>query len=72
MVSVKQERSPNVPLAQHTHIPFRTQSASSTNMSVVAVAGGTGKLGRTIVKAIVEHGEHKVVVLARTVRIHKL
>jgi uncharacterized protein YbjT (DUF2867 family) len=41
-------------------------------MSVVAVAGGTGKLGRTIVEAIIEHGEHKVVVLARTVRIHKL
>ncbi|KAL1792898.1 hypothetical protein ACET3X_009405 [Alternaria dauci] len=34
-------------------------------MSVVAVSGGTGKLGRTIVEAILEHGKHKVVVLAR-------
>jgi nucleoside-diphosphate-sugar epimerase len=37
-------------------------------MSVIAVAGGTGKLGRTIVEAILEQGKHRVVVLARLVR----
>ncbi|KAL5592484.1 hypothetical protein FOBRF1_013510 [Fusarium oxysporum] len=34
-------------------------------MTVIAVAGGTGKLGRPIVEALIEQGEHKVVVLAR-------
>ncbi|KAH7378891.1 hypothetical protein BKA64DRAFT_765783 [Cadophora sp. MPI-SDFR-AT-0126] len=32
----------------------------------VAVAGRSGKLGRTIVEAILKQGEHKVVVLARS------
>ncbi|KAG7420184.1 Oxidoreductase BOA1 [Fusarium oxysporum f. sp. rapae] len=34
-------------------------------MSVIAVAGGTGKLGRAIVEALVEQGQHTVVALAR-------
>lgn len=34
----------------------------------IAVAGGTGKLGRTIVEAIIGQGKHQVVVLARLVR----
>ncbi|CEI70755.1 hypothetical protein FVEN_g763 [Fusarium venenatum] len=34
-------------------------------MTLIAVAGGAGKLGRAIVEAIVEQGQHEVVVLAR-------
>ncbi|KAM0553380.1 hypothetical protein ACHAPJ_007394 [Fusarium lateritium] len=34
-------------------------------MTLVAVAGGAGKLGRAIVEALVEQGQHEVVVLAR-------
>lgn len=37
-------------------------------MSVIAVAGGTGKLGRAIVDALVSEGKHTTVVLAREVR----
>lgn len=36
-------------------------------MVTVAVAGGTGKVGRTLVEAIVAAGEHKVVILSREV-----
>ncbi|KAH7147189.1 hypothetical protein B0J13DRAFT_584505 [Dactylonectria estremocensis] len=36
-------------------------------MTVIAVAGGAGKLGRAIVEALVEQGQHDVVVLAREV-----
>jgi uncharacterized protein YbjT (DUF2867 family) len=36
-------------------------------MVVVAVAGGTGHLGRTIVEAIVAAGKHDVKILSRTV-----
>ena len=39
-------------------------------MSVVAVAGGTGSLGRTIVDAIKEAGKFEVVILAREVSLH--
>lgn len=38
-------------------------------MTIIAVAGGAGKLGRAIVEAIVENGQHKVVILAREVSI---
>ncbi|KAF9781446.1 hypothetical protein IL306_013442 [Fusarium sp. DS 682] len=34
-------------------------------MVTVAVAGGTGKVGRTIIEAIVAAGEHNVVILSR-------
>ncbi|KAH7169814.1 uncharacterized protein B0J16DRAFT_312471 [Fusarium flagelliforme] len=34
-------------------------------MTVIAIAGGTGKLGRAIVEVLVEQGQHNVVVLAR-------
>ena len=36
-------------------------------MVVVAVAGGTGAVGRTIVEAIVSQGKHDVIVLTRRV-----
>jgi NADP-dependent 3-hydroxy acid dehydrogenase YdfG len=36
-------------------------------MVVVAVAGGTGSVGKTLVDAFMEDGTHKVVVLARKV-----
>ncbi|PLB49880.1 NAD(P)-binding protein [Aspergillus steynii IBT 23096] len=34
-------------------------------MGIIAVAGGTGSVGRTIVEALIEHGKHKVIVLSR-------
>ncbi|OAL49202.1 NAD(P)-binding protein [Pyrenochaeta sp. DS3sAY3a] len=34
-------------------------------MAVIAVAGGAGKLGRTIVEAILKQGKHQVVILSR-------
>ena len=37
-------------------------------MAVIAVAGGTGNLGRTLVDAIVAIGKHKVKILARQVQ----
>ena len=36
-------------------------------MVVVAVAGGTGGLGRAVLDAIGEAGEHTAIVLSRTV-----
>jgi uncharacterized protein YbjT (DUF2867 family) len=37
--------------------------------NIVAVAGGTGKLGRAIVERIVKSGNFQVFVLAREVRL---
>jgi NAD(P)-dependent dehydrogenase (short-subunit alcohol dehydrogenase family) len=37
-------------------------------MAVIAVAGGTGKLGRAIVEALVAEGKHKALILSREVR----
>ncbi|KAM5370517.1 hypothetical protein ACJA88_010098 [Fusarium oxysporum] len=34
-------------------------------MAIIAVAGGAGKLGRAIVEALIEQGQHTVVALAR-------
>lgn len=36
-------------------------------MKVVAVAGGTGSVGSTIVDGLVEYGKHKVYALSRKV-----
>jgi saccharopine dehydrogenase-like NADP-dependent oxidoreductase len=36
-------------------------------MVVVAIAGGSGHVGRTIVETLVENGEHEVIVLGRKV-----
>lgn len=36
-------------------------------MVVVAIAGGTGGVGRTVLDAIAEAGEHQAIVLSRTV-----
>lgn len=36
-------------------------------MKVIAVAGGTGSVGSTIVDGLVEYGNHKVFALSRTV-----
>jgi FlaA1/EpsC-like NDP-sugar epimerase len=36
-------------------------------MRVVAVAGGTGSVGSTIVDGVVEYGKHKVYALSRKV-----
>lgn len=38
-------------------------------MSIIAVAGGTGKLGRAVVDGIIADGKFDVVVLAREVSI---
>lgn len=37
-------------------------------MVVVAVAGGTGSMGRTIVETLLQDPRHKTIVLARKVR----
>ncbi|KAE8382383.1 hypothetical protein BDV26DRAFT_288664 [Aspergillus bertholletiae] len=34
-------------------------------MRIIAVAGGTGSVGQTIVEALVAHGKHKVLILTR-------
>jgi hypothetical protein len=39
----------------------------SFNMVVVAVAGGTGNVGRAIVETLLESAKHKVIVLGRKV-----
>lgn len=39
-------------------------------MKAIAVAGGTGGVGRTIVDALVKYGKHEVYVLSRSVRCH--
>jgi nucleoside-diphosphate-sugar epimerase len=36
-------------------------------MVVVAVAGGTGAIGRNIVEAFISQGKHEIIVLSRTV-----
>ena len=36
-------------------------------MAVIAVVGGTGNVGRTIVDALKQDGKHKVIVLTRKV-----
>jgi uncharacterized protein YbjT (DUF2867 family) len=36
-------------------------------MVVIAVAGGTGAVGRSIVEAFISQGKHEVIVLSRTV-----
>ena len=36
-------------------------------MVVVAVAGGTGAVGRNIVEALIAQGKHEVIILSRTV-----
>lgn len=36
-------------------------------MGIVAVAGGSGPVGRTIVDALVAHDKHKVLVFSRSV-----
>lgn len=36
-------------------------------MTVIAIAGGTGKLGRAIAEAIVADGKYQVLILARQV-----
>lgn len=36
-------------------------------MVVVAVAGGTGAVGRTVLDAVAKSGEHTAIVLSRTV-----
>lgn len=38
-------------------------------MAVIAVAGGTGAVGKTIVEGILAHGGHRVFVLSRTVSV---
>lgn len=50
--------------ALHPHI---IESNFRFTMVVVAIAGGTGGVGRTVVDAIARVGEHKAIVLSRTV-----
>lgn len=41
-------------------------------MSTIAIAGGTGQLGRALVDALVAQGKYEVIVLARGVSISLL
>ena len=36
-------------------------------MGIIAVAGGTGSVGQTIVEALVAHGKHNILILTRKV-----
>lgn len=36
-------------------------------MSVIAVVGDSGSVGKTIVEALLQHGKHEAVVLSRKV-----
>jgi nucleoside-diphosphate-sugar epimerase len=36
-------------------------------MAIIAIAGGTGHLGRTLAKAIIATGRHEVIILGRKV-----
>lgn len=56
--------------------PYKTQTSCYVNlqflylnirMSVLAVAGGTGGVGRTIVDELVAQGKHKIIILSRKV-----
>jgi hypothetical protein len=47
-------------------------SRPSLKMVVVAVAGGTGGVGRTIVETLLHNPRYKTIVLARKVRYPKL
>lgn len=40
-------------------------------MTIVAVAGGLGDLGRLITNAVLETGKHEVYVMSRTVTFHQ-
>lgn len=40
-------------------------------MSVIAVAGGTGGVGKAIVERLVSGPNHQVIVLSRQVRLYK-
>jgi hypothetical protein len=42
--------------------------ATNHNMVVVAVIGGTGSVGKTIVEALIVDGTHETIVLGRKVR----
>lgn len=46
---------------------FHSHFSLLCTMVVVAVAGGTGGVGRTVLDAIAKSGEHKAIVLSRTV-----
>ena len=39
-------------------------------MAIIAVAGGTGGIGRALVEAITSRGRHKVKILSRKVSCH--
>lgn len=41
-------------------------------MVVVAIAGGTGAVGRNIVQGLIEQQKHEVIILSRTVSMQTL
>jgi uncharacterized protein YbjT (DUF2867 family) len=36
-------------------------------MAIIAVAGGTGQMGRAVVDALIASGKHKTIILSRKV-----
>ena len=57
-----------LPSSHVSHPPF----PYSFNMKVIAVAGGTGHVGRTIVETLVQSPSFKVIVLGRKVNLPRL
>ena len=49
------------------HIGICTDRSNHSSMVTVAVAGGTGRVGRVIVDALKKSEEHEVIVLTRKV-----
>lgn len=63
------QKHPNA-IKPSLELPFRSDSNCSSlavDMTVVAVAGGTGGIGKTIIEQLVLSGKHEVLVLSRHV-----
>lgn len=49
---------------------FRLDLHVPTKMPVIAIAGGSGGVGRSIVDELVAQDKHKIIILSRTVSLH--
>lgn len=50
-----------------SHLTPSTESPQLAKMGIVAIAGGTGGVGRALVEAIIARGKHEVKILSRKV-----
>ena len=53
--------------AENSKTQFTILDHHYINMGIIAVAGGTGGIGRALVDAIVVRGKHEVKILSRKV-----